>query len=409
MLYTIIGNSTAAIGAVEGIRSVDQTSPITIISNETHYNYSRPLISYLVAGKVNQEQMRYRDDGFYAENNVTLLQGVSATGIDVQIRQVVLSDGQRIDYDRLLVATGARASVIDYPGLDRVKNRINFNTMDDALKLMEVITPDSKILVTGTGLIGLKCVEGVFKRVAQVDVVGRSQQILRSILDEQGAAIVQKHLENQGVQFHLGKNIVGFNNNEALLDDGTTIGFDILVQASGVTPNTELLSSIAQIGNGIIINERSETSYPFIYAAGDCTESLDISSNSMKVMALLPNAYNQGYSAGVNMAGAEYSFTAAMPMNSITLFSLPVATAGSSASQSKIYEVDKIYRRLFYDDNRMTGFIMVGDIENAGIYTALIREKTPLSSIDFELVCQHPSLLAFTRQERANRLAGVSL
>ena len=387
MKYVIIGNSTAGIGCVEGIRQIDKSGSITIISDEPHHTYSRPLISYLVKGKVDAEQMKYRADSFYKDNYVTLLSGVRAVKVNAGEKAVELSNGNSIAYDKLLVATGSRAFELPISGN-------SFMTLDDARKLQSQLAPEKKVLIIGAGLIGLKCAEGILGRVASITVADLAPRVLASILDDGGAALVQKHFEEKGVKFILSKSV------------SSTDGFDIVVIAAGVRPNTELLSGIAKIGKGIAINEKCETSSPDIYAAGDCTESVDISGGQQKIMALLPNAYMQGECAGVNMAGGNKIFDKAIPMNAIGFMGLHIITAGNYTGE--VYESNKngTYKKLFYSDNKLNGYIFIGDIEKAGIYTSLIRDRTPLNSIDWALICEKPGLMAFTKEDRMLKLGG---
>jgi NAD(P)H-nitrite reductase large subunit len=406
--YVIIGNSAAGIGAVEGIRSIDKQSEITIITNESYHTYSRPLISYLLLGKVTKESMRYRGDNFYRDNNCTLLPNEAAEKIDPAEKNVVLGGGKKVPYDKLLVATGSSPFVPPFEGLDTVKDKFTFMSLDDALKLEAALNKDKRVLIVGAGLIGLKCAEGIHERVKHITVLDLAPRILSSILDDEGAKLVQNHLESKGVEFRLSANIKNFKPNAAALENGETIDFDILVLAVGVRPNTALLNGISKIERGISVNGKSETSAPDIYAAGDCTQTLDISSGQNKIMALLPNAYMQGECAGINMAGGAKSFDKAIPMNAIGFFGLHMITAGSYAGDVHAENGKDNYRRLFHSDNKLNGYILIGNVEKAGIYTSLIRERTPLDTIDFGLVCEKPGLMAFRKEERMVKLGGAS-
>ena len=408
MKYVIIGNSAAGIGAVEGIRSIDKQGEITIITDEAYHTYSRPLISYLLLGKVTKESMRYRRDNFYRDNNCTLLSNAAAEKIDAKAKNVVLRDGKKLPYDKLLVATGSSPFVPPFEGLDTVKDKFTFMSLDDALKLEAELKKDKRVLIVGAGLIGLKCAEGIHERVKQITVLDLAPRILSSILDDDGAKLVQSHIESKGIGFRLSANIKSFKPNTAALEGGETIDFDILVLAVGVRPNTALLNGIAKIERGIAVNEKSETTALDIYAAGDCTQALDISSGQEKIMALLPNAYMQGEAAGINMAGGEKIFDKAIPMNAIGFFGLHMITAGSYAGDVHAETGNGNYRRLFYSDNKLNGYILIGNVEKAGIYTSLIRERTPLDTIDFALVCEKPGLMAFRKEERMVKLGGAS-
>jgi len=411
MNYVIIGNSAAGIGAVEGIRQIDKHGGITIVTNEPYHTYSRPLISYLLHGKVTEEKMQYRDAGFYEKNECKLLSGVAASSVNSNEKYVLLENGEKLHYDKLLVATGASALVPEFEGLAKVKEKFTFMSLGDAYQLDKTIDPSKNVLIVGAGLIGLKCAEGILGRVQSVTVVDLAPGILSSILDESGASLVQKHLENEGVKFLLSQSVARFEENAAVLDNGKRIDFDILVLAVGVSPNVGLLEGIAEIDKGIVINAKSETTAADIYAAGDCTQTLDISCGLKKIMAILPNAYIQGECAGINMAGGEKTFEKAIPMNAIGFCGLSIITAGNYAGQaytkSSVNEGNEgcEYKRLFYSENKLNGYIMVGNVEKAGIYTSLIREQTPLESIDFALVCEKPGLMAFTKEHRNSVLA----
>jgi NAD(P)H-nitrite reductase large subunit len=410
MKYVIIGNSAAGIGAAEGIRQIDKQGAITIITNESHHTYSRPLISYLLLGKVTGETIKYRDDNFYTINNCTLLRDIAVTGIDTKAKQVVLSNNSNVPYDKLLVAAGSSAFVPPFEGLDTVKEKFTFMSLDDARKLDKALGKKKRVLVIGAGLIGLKCAEGIVNRVAHITVLDIASGILPSILDEDGARVVQNHIESRGIEFRLSANIKKFEGNTAISESGEKISFDLLVLAVGVRPNTALLKEIAAIDKGIVINNKSETSVPDIYAAGDCTQTLDISSGQNKIMALLPNAYIQGECAGVNMAGGEKTFDKAIPMNAAGFFDLHVITAGSYTGNVYKGQVanNSGYKRLFYSDNKLNGYILIGNVEKAGIYTGLIRERTPLDTMDFALVCERPGLMAFTKETRKEKLGSVT-
>jgi len=409
MKYVIIGNSAAGIGAVEGIRQVDKSGEITIITNEPYHTYSRPLISYLLLGKTTEEKMKYRGGSFYSDNKCTLLTNATATKIDSGAKKVILADNKQIDYDKLLVATGSSAFVPPFDGLDSVKNKCTFMSLDDAKKLETMLGKDKRVLIIGAGLIGLKCAEGIHERVKHVTVVDLAARILSSILDEDGAKIMQKHMESKGVEFKLNASVKKFDSNKAIFESGETAEFDVLVLAVGVRPNTALLNGIAKIERGIVVNEKSETSAKDIYAAGDCTQTNDISSGQNKIMALLPNAYMQGECAGLNMAGkTDASFDKAIPMNAIGFFGLHIITAGNYTGDAYTENNDGNFKRLFYSDNKLNGFTLIGNVEKAGIYTSLIRERTLLNTIDFKLVCEKPGLMAFTKEDRKIKLGGIA-
>jgi len=134
---------------------------------------------------------------------------------------------------------------------------------------------------------------------------------------------------------------------------------------------------------------------------------MDISSGEVKPMALLPNAYMQGECAGMNMSGVDFVFDKAIPMNAIGLFGKHIITAGTYTGDVYFESDGNNYKKLFYSNNKLNGFILIGNVEKAGIYTSLIREKVPLDTLDFELICKTPGLMAFSRRAREEMLGGV--
>ncbi len=406
--YVIIGNGTAAVGCIEGIRSTDSNSRITVISGEKHHVYGRPLISYLLEGKTDTEHMKYRPDSFYDDNGCDVLYGKKAVSVDPEGRSVSLDDGTKIGYDRLCIAAGSRPFVPPFEGLDTVSNRFSFMTLDDALSLAAVLDKTSRVLIVGAGLIGLKCAEGIYDRAGEITVCDLADRVLSSILDDECASVVQKHLEEKGIRFMLGDSAVKFDRDTAYMKSGSTVGFDVLVLAVGVRANTELVRDISgEVGRGIVVSTKMETSIPDIYSAGDCTEGYDSSADTNRVLAIMPNAYMQGHTAGVNMAGGDETFGNAIPMNSIGFFGLHIMSAGSYDGEMYSESENGCIRRFFTKDGLLKGFMLIGQTERAGIYTSLIREKTPLDSIDFELTRKIASNMMFSEEIRRKRFGGI--
>jgi len=406
--YVIIGNGTAAVGCIEGIRKTGSDGSITVISEENRHVYGRPLISYYLEGKTDLEHMKYRPDDFYEVSGCTVLYGKKAVKIDPEQQTVTLDDGSVIPYDELCVAAGSRPFVPPFEGLDTVAKKFSFMTLDDALALEKVLTPEARVLIVGAGLIGLKCAEGIHGRVGSITVCDLADRVLSSILDADCAGLVQKHLEAHGISFMLGDSAVRFEADKAFMKSGSTVEFDVLVLAVGVRANTELVREIAgNVNRGILVNEKLETGIPHIYAAGDCTEGIDSSTGTHRVLAILPNAYMQGQTAGINMAGGSAEFGNAIPMNSIGFFGLHIMTAGAYEGELTEERDEEQLKRFFIKDGLLKGFMLIGRTERAGIYTSLIREKVPLDTVNLELTGKAASNLIFSSEIRRKKFGGV--
>jgi NAD(P)H-nitrite reductase large subunit len=411
--YVIIGNGTAAASCIEGIRSVDQKTPIAVVSEEKHPVYCRPLISYYLEGKTDPERIKYRPDDFYETNGCTVLYGVKAVRLDPEKKELALDDGRVLEYETLCVATGSSPFVPPMEGLDLVENKQTFLTLDDALQLEQRLTEDSRVLIVGAGLIGLKCAEGILARVKSVTVCDLAPRVLSSILDDVCAARMQKHLEAQGMRFLLADTVARFEANTAHMKSGTEVPFDVLVLAVGVRANTALVKDCGgSVERGILVDEHMKTSLPGVYAAGDCAQGYDISAELSRVLAILPNANLQGRCAGVNMAGGNAVFDNAIPMNAIGFFGLHALSAGCDRANEPggdLYEEnDETHlKRLFMKDGKLTGFMLIGETARAGIYTSLIRNQTPLDTLDFDRLKQTPTTAAFSAEQRKQFFGGA--
>lgn len=392
--YLIIGNGTAAVSAVEGIRTLDPSGRITVISREEHPAYCRPLISYYLEGKASPARMSCRSENFYKDNSAEVIYSTAAS-LEPKAKKVKLESGTELEYTKLLIATGSSPFVPPMDGLETVPSKSFFMTLDDAYALERMTDENSRVLIVGAGLIGLKCAEGLAERVKKITVCDLAQKVMPSILDDDAAEMVKSRLEAAGIELMLGDTAARFDGSKAVMRSGAEVEFDVLVIAVGVRPNISMFKDAGgECGRAITVDSHMRTSIPDIYAAGDCTESIDISCGGVKVMALMPNANIQGFCAGVNMAGGDKSFDNAVPMNSIGLFGCHVMSAGSYEGERRVIKTESGLKEFYIKDDLLKGFIIVDDTERAGIYTSLIRNKIPLGDVDFESLAKEPELFA---------------
>lgn len=415
MKTVIIGNSAAAVGCIEALRKCDSQGSITVISDETHHVYSRPLISYYLAGKVIPENMVYRKKDFYEKNRVETLLGKKATAIDPKKKTVMLDDGTAVSYDKLLIAVGSSPFVPPTEGLAGQDNAFTFLKYDDALGIEKLLTKQSNVVIVGAGLIGLKAAEGIAPVAGSVHVVELAPRVLPMILDDAAAAPVQKRIEEQGVVFHLGMTlaqVVGEKHIEkVVLKDGTELPCDILVMGVGVRPNVaEAKAAGVEVNRGIVIDAHSRTNVKDIWAAGDVTETEDLISGERKIMALWPNAYVQGRAAAFDMCGMEEDTSGVFPMNAVGFFGLPIITAGLQGGDgTQVLAKDDpkkgLMKRFIVKDDKLVGMILVGDVDRAGIYTYLMSEKIPLSSLEKGLTDDGFGLMALGYDRMKQRIS----
>lgn len=417
--YMIVGNSAAAIGAIEGIRTVDKQDKITVISQEPYLCYSRPLISYFLAGKISGEKLYYRGKEFYEKNKVNLYLGSRAVKVNSREKNIELEDGACIPYQKLLIATGSRPAVPPVKGLGKDGQHF-FYSLSDVYSLRDNIKGRERAVVIGGGLIGLKAAEALLLCGLKVTVIERSPYLLSSILNEKASRLLEERIQSSGIRLVLGnsvKEVIGDARVEGVtLEDGEEIDCSILVLAAGVKPNTEILEGTdAAIGTGIQVNRRLETSLENIYAAGDVAEAETLLTKEKKVIPIWPSAYCQGLVAGKNMAGIDRECDEEFPRNSISFFGLNIITAGLLEMGDKGKEITSIdsqnstYQRILMEDERVTGMIKIGEVNQAGMITWLIKNKVPANSFK-ELLkrkCFNPIHLPLSVREKLYREEGA--
>jgi nitrite reductase (NADH) large subunit len=423
MRYVIIGNSAAAVGAIEAIRRHDADNPITVVADEAHHVYSRPLISYLLGGMVHEAQMYYRPPDFYERYGVETMLGTEVVRVAPQERNAVLAGGGTLGYDRLLIATGGRPFVPPLPGAD-LEGVFTFTRWDDARRINRYIEDRraESALVVGGGLIGLKTTEALMERSIEVVVVELADRILSATFDLTASRLTESVLRQAGVEIRTSttvKEIVGRGGrvDHAVLRGGERVDCDLVVFAIGVRPNTSLIPQEADIrvNRGIVVDRRMRTSIPHVYAAGDCVEAPGMLLKKPRTIAIWPSAYRQGYIAGCNMAGLKKEYEGALAMNSIEVCGLPTISVGLTDPQEDegryeiMEEYDRealVYKKLVLRGKRLVGAICVGDIDRAGIYTGLIRDQPDVSPFKDHLLAGNFGLISLPREYRKHLVVG---
>lgn len=416
MKYIIVGASAAGLAAAQTIRQTDKNGEITVLTKENYYPYSRPSISYLLKGTVEEKRMFLKKPQFYADSKINVITGTQVTEINRE-KKTVKAGRKEYSYDKLCIATGSKPFVPPVENADGCRNVFTFLDLASAKALKKAVNKNTKAVVIGAGLIGMKAAEGLSKICSSVDVAELSPRVLPSILDEKSAVFVKKYLEKHGISFHLQDTVVkanvkGGSVRSVLLKSGKTLDCDVLVIAVGVRPETALAEKAGlEVNRGIIVDQQTmQTSDKDIYAAGDCTVSVDMLDGSNKIIALWPNAVYQGMAAGSNMAGGDHRMGGAYSVNAIDFYGLRICTCGLINASGEQYS-DKVktsasaYKRLIFEGSRLVGFVLINSSENAGIYTDLIENRVDLNTLEGDIM-DTPSLFLFDKETRTQKLTG---
>lgn len=417
--FLLIGNSTAAVGAVEAIRSLDKTSSIGIIAHETEHTYSRPLITYYVSGKVTEENTYYRPLCFYETYNVDVILGKQVVLVNNRDHTVTLDDGSVVEYSKLLLAAGGGPIKPPVPGLDR-PGVFYMNTMEDAKRAKGWLSHTQKTVVIGGGLTGLKTAEAMAYMGHDVTVVEMADRVLAMNLDPIASGLVREAMERHGVEILTGVQVTGIEGSEdsndvasVVLNTGEHIACETVFMTVGVKPRTEIAQgSEIKINRGILVDRFMETNVPGIYAAGDIAEAYDPLTGSNRVLPILPNAYIGGRVAGLNMTGKETTYNIGMSVNSVSFFGEPFMSAGLATQPEedgyKIFiSLEKSnYRRIVVKDNKLMGLIVTGDVERAGLMTGMMRSGIPVNDMIDKLLHGHLGLIDMPKEMVMDRLQG---
>jgi NAD(P)H-nitrite reductase large subunit len=400
MNYVIVGNSVAAVGAIRAIRSLDQQGNITVISREKHNAYGRPLISYLLGGLIKEKRMAYIQESFYSDNRINLLLNTVVVSVDTAAKKVRLAGGDSVSYDKLLLATGGDPFIPPIEGLADRDRVFTFTTWDDAAKLRVISEDINRAVVIGGGLIGLKAAEGLNLLNKSVTVIELADRVLSSAFDRPAGKIVVRKMKANGIDVINEESVIriegeGSDISGVTLKSGDFIACDTVVVAIGVRPAAGFLKgSGIEVNRGIVVDNTMATSVKDVYAAGDVTEAVDFFSGQKNPMPIWPDAYIQGDIAGTTMAGGSKEYAGGLPMNSIEFFKVSTISMGvTNPKDPDEYEIHTFqdiqnyqYRKIVLKNDHLVGAVLVGNVDRAGIFAGLIREKIDMSSFKENLL-----------------------
>ncbi|MFP3909407.1 MAG: NAD(P)/FAD-dependent oxidoreductase [Archaeoglobaceae archaeon] len=400
--YAIIGNSAGGIGCLENLRNLDRDASIALISDEGYHTYSRALIPYYLDGKIKLDKMYYRDQDFYEKMSVTPYLGKRVSSIDFDNKTLQFEDGDKIQYGKLLLATGGEPFVPPIEGIDK-KRSFTFVKMDDVLGIKDALKSVERAVVLGGGVIGLMVAEVLKNKGLEVIVVELMDRVLAPVVDETTSRIVEDIFRENGVKI-LTKNtinkVLGEDQVEGvILQDGTEIPADMLVAGIGVRPRIGLVKDTeVEVNRGIVVDKRMQTSVEDVYACGDCAEVYDFLAEDNRPLPLWPIAYKGGRIAAYNMCGIDREYDQATAMNAMHFFGYYIINAGLNVTEEdedkyevikKFDEDNRVYRKFVLYNGKIVGMILAGEVDRAGVILNLMRNGVDVSSFKERLLDNH--------------------
>lgn len=381
--YVILGASAAGINAAKTLRKLDPKGSITIVSKDDKI-YSRCMLHHVISDHRSVENINFVDSDFMEKNNITWIKNSTAKSIDTDKKIVNLED-KNISYDKLLIATGAKSFVPPIKNLKEGNNIYCLRDIEDVFDIKEKMKDCKKVAIIGAGLIGIDILTSFLdKDNLEVSLIYPNDYILDLQLDEYSARVYENKFVEQGAKLYssLPVNQIVLDDNKNVkgveLGDNTIVECDLLIVATGVRPNTEIVANTnIEDNRGIVINDKCETTVKDVYAAGDV-----VGKN-----AIWPLAVKQGIVSAYNMAGVgkilddDFTFK-----NSMNFVGIPTVSLGKSIPPDHTYDVitrvDKDgYKKFVIKDNVITGFVAQGDISYTGPITYLIKHKVKIDNL----------------------------
>lgn len=332
-VFVIVGSGIGGLAAAEAIRQRDSTAHIRMISEEPHDFYSRPGLAYLLRGDIPERQLFNRSR---EEIRALKLDRITARveTLEVGLHQLLLDDGQRLRYDRLLLATGATAVPPSFSGGD-LAGVVKLDSLNDTRHILKLAGRGKTAVVVGGGITALEIVEGLLARRVRVHYFMRGDRYWADVLDEVESHIVMSRLKEEGATIHTNtqvKEAFGRRGRLTAVEtlDGDTVHCDLLAVAIGVKPRIELaIQAGLNVDRGVIVNPYLQTSAPDVFAAGDIAQVRQADGKRLPMDVLWPTALAQGRVAGANMTGERIPYVKDVPFNVTQLAGLKVTIIGA--------------------------------------------------------------------------------
>ena len=400
--HVILGAGPAGVIAAETIRKHAPQDAITIVGDEPEPPYSRMAIPYLLAGNIAEAgtHLRHAPDHFERQR-ITVRRG-RAVSIDTVEREVALEGGERLGFDRLLIATGSRPVKPPVPGIDSPGVHTCW-TLDDARHIMQLATKGARVLQMGAGFIGCIIMEALATRGVKLTVVEMGDRMVPRMMGPTAGGMIKAWCESKGITVRTGARVEAIEAEAPLsarLSTGERVAADLVINATGVKPAIGFLEgSVIALGVGVLTDARMQTNVPGIYAAGDCAEAFDALTGKTVVSAIQPNAAEQARIAALNMVGQCASLRQVTQINVLDTLGMISTSFGNwqgVTGGEHVELTDETLGRhlsLQFKDDVLIGANSVGWTDQVGVLRGLVEGRVHLGPWKDELL-RDPTLLS---------------
>lgn len=383
----LIGNGMAGMKTVDELLNLAPDKyDITVFGAEPHGNYNRIMLSPVLAGDKDIDDIIIHDLPWYQQNHITLHSNKTVTEIDRQQKCVIADDGTVAEYDKLIIATGSIPFMLPVPGAN-LAGVISFRDIRDVTEMIETAKAHKKAVVIGGGLLGLEAANGLMIQGMDVTVVHRSNTLMNMQLDQTASDLMTTELEQKGIRFLMNHDTAEFIGDERVqklrFKNGTEIEADLVVVAAGIRPNISLAkSSGIQVDRGIIVDNTLKTFSPNIYAVGECVQFQN------QTFGLVAPLYEQAKVCANHLANSgmeKYQITPTATMLKVTGINLFSAGEfnGDETTETLVFSdpARHIYKKLVLRDNVIVGILLYGDTIDGNWYFSLLQDQIDISAM----------------------------
>ncbi|WP_227816620.1 nitrite reductase large subunit NirB [Nitrogeniibacter aestuarii] len=385
----MVGNGMAGVRTLEElIKIAPGMYDITVFGAEPHPNYNRILLSPVLAGEMTIQDIILNDLDWYKDNDIDLRLNNKVVKIDRKGRKVVAENGDEVEYDRLLLATGSNPFMLPIPGAD-LPGVIAYRDIADTDAMIDAAANHKHAVVIGAGLLGLEAANGLALRGMDVTVVHISDWIMERQLDEVAAKMLQKSLEEKGLKFKLPAFTAELQKGEdgrvskVVFKDGSSIPADLVVMAAGIRPNTALAESAGiHCDRGIVVNDTLQTYDPRVYAVGECANHRGIA------YGLVAPLFEQAkvcanHLAMYGIGRYEGSVTSTkLKVTGIDVFSAGNFSGGEGTEDIVLHDPGAgVYKRVVLKDDKLVGAVMYGDTKDGAWYFQMLKDEQDISEL----------------------------
>ena len=393
MRHVIIGNGPAGIIAAETLRKNAPSDEIILIGDEGERPYSRMSIPHLLACDINEAGTHLRRDrDYFSRLQISLVQG-RVVHVSSRSRTVKMENGSAIEFDKLLIASGASPRVPVIPGIGFPGVHACW-TLDDARRIQSLAQPGARVVLIGAGFVGCIVMEALLARGVQLTVVERRDRMLPNMMGKKAGELVQRWCEKKGARVYTSTRVVGIGSSDLTgatpgrmvrLSNREQFVADLVVYSVGTMPNVSFLKgSGIRCMQGVVVDSSMQTNVPGVYAAGDCAETFDRVAGKSVISGVQPNAADQAYCAALNMTGKHAFQRGVRQIDVVDTMGLISSSFGNwqGVRGGQWVEVaderNFKYLRLEFFKDVLIGCNAVGVTEHATILRSLIQNHVHL-------------------------------